>query len=147
MQEYVGGFVNADMITILKPECFGLHRGVTMAVAATTTSFWVVVLFICLWSMFGTAKAAGAVSEKARIMHFSLAMYSLSFPLIVIHAVPFMAWAPTHVGLDGGIQRTEVRMENEIMPHMNVPCNGIVPVAGRRFCHHSVLCVAGAEGQ
>ena len=121
MQEYVGGFVNADMITILKPECFGLHRGVTMAVAATTTSFWVVVLFICLWSMFGTAEAAGAVSEKARIMHFSLAMYSLSFPLIVIHAVPFMAWAPTHVGLDGRIQRTEVHMENEIMPHMNVP--------------------------
>ena len=121
MDELFGGLVRLDMVSILKPECMGFHRGVALAVGAAASSFWIVVLFVALWASHSSARATGQTAMKAKIVHFTVAIYSMGFPLIVMHAVPLMDWSPTYKQEGGGLDYSKLRAENNYLPHMNVP--------------------------
>ena len=95
LHEYVASFIQVDISTATKPECTPIERMYASTLTALALMGFVMLLIIVLTVKYKRAKSDNPrqdAAKKAHIISFTLALYTLAFPLLVTQAVRWLDW-------------------------------------------------------
>ena len=91
----IGSFIQIDINATAKPECSAIPREIVSTVSACSLMVVILLIFFCLQSKYncaGECTSAGPAQQRAHIVSFSVALYTLTFPLLVSQAVAWLDW-------------------------------------------------------
>ena len=101
LREYVASFIQIDINTAAKPECTPVSRWYASTLTAFALMGFVVLLIIVLATRYKCAKSDNPrqdAAKKAHVVSFTLALYTLAFPILVTQAVRWLDWTPNTAG-------------------------------------------------
>jgi hypothetical protein len=95
LREYVASFIQVDINTAAKPECTALSAEAASTLTAFALMGFVMLLLLVLTVKYKRAKSDDPrqdAAKKAHIVSFTLALYTLAFPILVTQAVRWLDW-------------------------------------------------------
>eukprot|EP01043_Picozoa_sp_COSAG02_P057882 COSAG02_NODE_7107_length_3182_cov_2.046708_1_plen_863_part_10 len=95
LSQAIGSFIQIDINATAKPECSAIPREFVSVISACSLMMVILLIFFCLQSKYncaGECTSARPAQQRAHIVSFSVALYTLTFPLLVSQAVAWLDW-------------------------------------------------------